>query len=104
MASFKIGISAFVVPFMFFYNSAILMDGTWFEIIRAAATATVGVFLLSSGVQGWFMGGRMAWFMRVAIIAAALFLIEGGWASDVIGIQKLFHPAPDATFDVRGAD
>ena len=113
MASFKIGISAFVVPFMFFYNSAILMDGTWFEIIRAAATATVGVFLLSSGVQGWFMGGRMAWFMRVAIIAAALFLIEGGWVSDVIGIggavavffiQKLFHPAPDATFDVRGAD
>ncbi|MGR3709366.1 MAG: TRAP transporter permease [Alterinioella nitratireducens] len=113
MASFKIGISAFVVPFMFFYNSAILMDGTWFEIIRAAATATVGVFLLSSGVQGWFMGGRMAWFMRVAIIAAALFLIEGGWVSDVLGIggavavffiQKLFHPAPDATFDVRGAD
>lgn len=113
VASFKIGISAFVVPFMFFYNSAILMDGTWFEILRAAATATVGVFLLSSGVQGWFMGGRMAWFMRVAIIVAALFLIEGGWFSDMIGvgaavaiffIQKVFQPAPDATFDVRGAD
>ncbi|WP_370251563.1 TRAP transporter permease, partial [Nioella sp.] len=58
VASFKIGISAFVVPFMFFYNSAILMDGTWFEVIRAALTATVGVFLLSAGMQGWFMGGR----------------------------------------------
>jgi TRAP-type uncharacterized transport system fused permease subunit len=29
VASFKIGIAAFIVPFMFFYNSAILMDGTW---------------------------------------------------------------------------
>jgi len=113
VASFKIGISAFVVPFMFFYNSAILMDGTWLEILRAGLTATIGVFLLSSGVQGWFMGGRIAWFMRVAIIIAALFMIEGGWASDLIGVaaavgiffvQKLFHPAPDATFDVRGAD
>jgi TRAP-type uncharacterized transport system fused permease subunit len=27
VASFKIGIAAFIVPFMFFYNSAILMDG-----------------------------------------------------------------------------
>lgn len=113
VASFKIGISAFVVPFMFFYNSAILMDGTWVEILRAGLTATFGVFLLSSGVQGWFMGGRVAWFMRVAIVIAALFMIEGGWVSDLIGIatavgiffvQKLFHPAPDATFDVRGAD
>jgi len=113
VASFKIGISAFVVPFMFFYNSAILMDGTAFEIIRAGITATFGVFLLSSGVQGWFMGGRIAWFMRVAIIMAALFMIEGGWLSDIIGVaaaiaiyyvQKIFRPSPDATFDVRGAD
>jgi TRAP-type uncharacterized transport system fused permease subunit len=35
VASFKIGIAAFIVPFMFFYNSAILMEGTWFEVIRA---------------------------------------------------------------------
>ena len=113
VASFKIGISAFVVPFMFFYNSAILMDGTWFEVIRAALTATVGVFLLSAGMQGWFMGGRIAWFLRVGLTAAALFMIEGGWITDIIGVgtavviylvQKLVHPSPDATFDVRGAD
>ena len=111
--SFKFGLAAFVVPFMFFYNSAILMDGTWFEVIRAAITATFGVFLLSAGVQGWFMGGRTAWFLRVALVAAALFMIEGGWITDIIGVgaavaiffvQKVFHPSPDATFDVRGAD
>ncbi|SFR08604.1 TRAP transporter permease [Poseidonocella sedimentorum] len=113
VASFMIGISAFVVPFMFFYNAAILMDGTWFEVGRAAITATFGVFLLSSGVQGWFVGGRVAWFMRVGLIAAALFMIEGGLISDLIGLvfagglyalQKLVRPAPDATLDVRGAD
>ena len=113
VTSFKIGIAAFVVPFMFFYNAAILMDGPWFEVLRAGATATIGVFLLSSGVQGWFLGGRIAWFLRAGLVAAALFMIEGGWMTDLIGIgsavavfliQTLLRPAPDAGFDVRGAD
>ncbi|WP_138936253.1 TRAP transporter permease [Roseovarius arcticus] len=113
VASFKIGISAFVVPFMFFYNGAILMDGTWIEVIRAAVTAIFGVFLLSSGVQGWFAGGRVAWFMRVGLILAALFMISGGLITDALGIaltvalflvQRQFQPAPDAQIVVRGSD
>ena len=113
VASFKIGIAAFVVPFMFFYNSALLMDGTWAEIARAAVTATVGVFLLASGVQGWFIGQRAAWFIRAALITGALFMIEGGLFSDAIGIaiaaacwviQRIFRPDPDAPIPVRGAD
>ncbi|MEL6645231.1 MAG: TRAP transporter fused permease subunit [Pseudomonadota bacterium] len=113
VASFKIGIAAFIVPFMFFYNSAILMDGTWFEVTRAGLTAVFGVFLLSSGVQGWFMGGRAAWFIRLGLIAAALCMIEGGWITDLVGValagalffvQKVFRPDPDATLEVRGAD
>jgi len=86
VASFKIGISAFIVPFMFFYNGAILMDGTWFEVIRAGATAVFGVFLLSSGVQGWWVGDRAAWPIRIGLLIVALFMIEGGWLSDLIGI------------------
>jgi TRAP-type uncharacterized transport system fused permease subunit len=113
VASFKIGIAAFIVPYMFFYNSAILMDGTWFEVIRAGVTATIGVFLLSAGVQGWFLGGRSVWFLRLTLIFAALFMIEGGLITDLIGIaiaagtyfvQKVLHPRPDATIPVRGAD
>ncbi|SLN52431.1 TRAP transporter permease [Roseisalinus antarcticus] len=113
VASFKIGIAAFIVPFMFFYNSALLMDGSTIEVLRAGATAVFGVFLLSSGVQGWFMGSRTAWFMCAALMLAALFMIEGGIFTDLIGIgaavavffvQKLLHPAPDAQISVRGAD
>jgi len=113
VASFKIGIAAFIVPFMFFYNSALLMDGTWFEIIRAGITATFGVFLLSSGVQGWFMGSRSAWFLRLGLILAALLMIEGGIITDLFGvgaavgiylIQRIFNPALDASIPVRGAD
>ncbi len=113
VASFKIGIAAFIVPFMFFYNSALLMDGSWIEIARAGLTATIGVFLLSAGVQGWFVGGRAVWFLRLGLLLAALFMIEGGIATDIIGIgigiavfliQRLAHPDPDAPIPVRGLD
>ncbi|MBT8458045.1 MAG: TRAP transporter permease [Boseongicola sp.] len=113
VASFKIGIAAFIVPFMFFYNGAILMDGSWLEVIRAGVTAVFGVFLLSSGVQGWFMGSMTAWFIRAALLLAALCMIAGGLVTDLIGIgvtvatylvQKTFKPAPDAQIRVSGAD
>ena len=128
VSSFKIGIAAFIVPFMFFYNGNLLMQGAnlievngemvfeparWYNVVRAGITAVVGVFLLSSSVQGWFMGGRSAWFIRGMLILAALFLIAGGLMTDLIGIgvavaayliQKVFHPDPNAPIPVRGAD
>ncbi|SFB00597.1 TRAP transporter, 4TM/12TM fusion protein [Poseidonocella pacifica] len=111
VASFKIGIAAFIVPFMFFYNSALLMEGTWLEVIPAGITAIVGVFLLSSGVQGWFLGGRAAWYIRLAVIIAALLMIEGGLLTDLFGIavaggaflvQKYLRPDPETPLPVRG--
>ncbi|MEL6915354.1 MAG: TRAP transporter fused permease subunit [Pseudomonadota bacterium] len=128
VTSFKIGFAAFIVPFMFFYNGNLLMQGAnlvevngemvfetalWYNILRAGITATIGIFLLASGIQGWFLGGRSAWFVRLALIVAALFMIEGGLVTDLIGVgiavvmflvQRLFNPDPDAPIRVRGAD
>ncbi|MDF1748427.1 MAG: TRAP transporter large permease subunit, partial [Alphaproteobacteria bacterium] len=113
VASFKIGISAFIVPFMFFYNSAILMEGGTMEILRAAVTAIFGVYLLSAGVQGWFFGSRAVWFLRIALVIAALAMIEGGIYTDLFGIgiaaavifvQRVFRPKPGSTIPIRGSD
>ncbi len=113
MASFKIGVAAFIVPYMFFYNGALLMQAPWYSVLQAAITAIIGVFLLASGVQGWFVGGRAAWIIRLMLIAAAMFMIEGGLVSDALGlafgggaffVQKIFRPDPDAAIAVRGAD
>lgn len=98
-ASFKIGLSAFIVPFMFFYNSALLMDADFFSIVRALLTALVGVYMLSAGVQGWFVNQRSPWVARLLLIIAAFLMIEGGLLTDIAGVvaivsafffQKLF--------------
>lgn len=113
MTSFRIGISAFVVPFMFFYNSALLMEGNTLDIVRAFITAVIGVYLLSSGMQAWFVERPVVWFNRVLLVIAAVFLIEGGLVSDLLGagvaiivfvVQRVLKPKPSATLAVRGAD
>lgn len=85
VTSFKVGIAAFIVPFMFFYHSAILMDGTWLQIIQAAVTAILGVFLLSSGVQGWWAGRAAGIVIRTILLVAALCMIAGSLLTDLIG-------------------
>ena len=86
VASFRIGLAAFIVPFMFFYNSALLMDGSTTEILRAVLTALVGVYLLSASVVGWLLKAKVNPVMRVVLLAAALSMIEGGLVSDLIGL------------------
>ncbi|WP_306043685.1 TRAP transporter permease [Mameliella sp. MMSF_3455] len=83
--SFKIGLAAFVVPYMFFYSPAMLLDGNWFEIAHIAVTALIGVYLLSCAVQGWFFGhANLA--VRAALGAGGLTMIAGGWITDAIGV------------------
>ena len=112
-ASFRIGISAFIVPFMFFYNTSLLMDGTMLEIARALISAIIGVYLLSAGTQGWFLNRNVVWFNRIALMLAALFLIDGGGYTDFIGliiagivlfVQRVIKPKPNAIPVIKGAD
>ncbi|MDR5902685.1 TRAP transporter permease [Halomonas icarae] len=85
VASFKIGLAAFIVPFMFFYSPAMLMEGTWVQILRVGVTATLGIILLAAVVQAWFFGPVKSW-QRVVMLIGALFMIYGGIVTDIAGL------------------
>ncbi len=85
VTSFKLGLAAYIVPFMFFYSPSILMVGDPVRIVLTFITACIGIFFLASAVQGWFMG-RMGWLMRAALLAGAILMIKGGIETDLAGI------------------
>ncbi|WP_249978183.1 TRAP transporter permease [Vreelandella olivaria] len=85
ITSFKVGLAAFIVPFMFFYSPAMLMEGTPMQIIRVAITASLGIFMLSATVQAWFFGPTKVW-QRLVLLVGALFLIYGGILTDLAGL------------------
>jgi TRAP transporter 4TM/12TM fusion protein len=86
MTSFKFGLAAFIVPFMFFYSPELLMQGSWDQILRVALTASVGIYLLAAAVQGWFLNDRANLIQRGLLLVAALAMIAGGWMTDLAGV------------------
>ncbi len=84
----KLGISAFLMPFMFVYSPALLMEGSVAEILRCLVTCLIGSFGLAMAVEG-YLSGKLHIIFRVACFAAALLLIDQGLVTDIIGIGIL---------------
>ncbi|MFH1803967.1 MAG: TRAP transporter permease [Pseudomonadota bacterium] len=85
ITSFRIGLSAFIVPFMFFYSPSLLMQGDWFTIMTHMITALIGIYMLSGGIVGYIFNARLSIPVRALTFAAALMLISGGLTTDLIG-------------------
>ncbi|MBU2055340.1 MAG: TRAP transporter permease [Proteobacteria bacterium] len=84
----RLGLAAFIVPYMFVFGPALLMIGQLGQIVQATFTALVGVFALASGVQGWFFGQANP-VQRIMLIIVALTLIHSGLETDIIGLVIL---------------
>lgn len=85
ITSFKVGLAAFIVPFMFFYSPGLLMEAPWYIILRNMVTALIGVYMLAGSVQAWFIGPAGP-VIRLILLAGALCMISGSWQTDLIGI------------------
>jgi TRAP transporter 4TM/12TM fusion protein len=83
--SFKVGLAAFIVPFMFFYSPGLLAQGELLTIVRVIITALIGVYLLAAAAQGYLMG-LMRWPLRIVLLGAAMLMISGTIATDALGI------------------
>jgi TRAP-type uncharacterized transport system fused permease subunit len=83
--SFRMGLAAFIVPFMFFSSPALLMQGGAVEIAHVVAGALLGVYLLSAAVLGW-LSGPLHPALRLLLVLAAVAMIDSGFVTDAIGL------------------
>jgi TRAP-type uncharacterized transport system fused permease subunit len=84
----RLGVAAYIVPFMFCYGPALLLMDTPQAIIWAFLTALLGTFTLAAAVQGWLLI-RASIVERIALGVSALMLIKTGLISDLIGFSLL---------------
>ncbi|OIJ15998.1 C4-dicarboxylate ABC transporter [Anaerobacillus arseniciselenatis] len=84
ITAFKLGIAAFVVPYMFYYSPQLMMEGSGGGIALAVVTAAIGIYFLAAAVQGWFAKKEAGVIVRVLLIAAALCLINANLLFDAI--------------------
>lgn len=89
VASVKLAIAGFIVPFMFVYAPQLmLINTTLAEGAWVAASACVGVFLIAVSVEGYLFTHMAAW-LRIVAAAGALLLIKPGFETDAIGLAVL---------------
>lgn len=89
IASVKLAIAGFIVPFMFVFSPQLmLIDTTLFEGAWTAASACLGVFLLAVSVEGYFHAPVALW-LRAIVLAGALGLMYPGAITDAIGVGVL---------------
>ena len=82
----KLAIGAFIVPFVFALNPAMLfINTTVWEVILICITSLVGIFAVSAALEG-FIVVKMPWYLRIASAVGGLLLIYPGIVTDIIGL------------------
>ena len=86
LTAVRLGIVAFIVPFMFVYAPSLLWQGSLPEILGTLATSLCGVFFLGSALQGAFRDRVLNMGQRGLFLLGSLALIQPGLVTDLIGV------------------
>ncbi|UMZ74185.1 TRAP transporter permease [Natranaerofaba carboxydovora] len=107
--SFRLGLTAYIVPYMFYYAPALILGNTeeLFQLVTVGAdgaevvgelamltvvlrtiTALIGVYGIASAVQSWYFGLLENW-KRALVMAAGLLLVTPPLWADISGVVIL---------------
>ena len=82
----KLAIGAFIVPYVFALNPAMLfIDTSAGEVILICITSLIGIFGVSAGLEGYMLRDA-SWWERIMSVAGGILLIYPGIVTDVIGL------------------
>lgn len=85
LESCKLAIAAYILPFYFVFEPAILMSGPWTSIMFATITATIGILAFAISLEGWLFG-KLSPLIRGILLVGAVVVIIPGWISDIVGM------------------
>ncbi len=82
----KLAIGAFLIPYIFCLNPAMLLiDTNVSEFVLIIITSVIGMFAISAAIEGYMLTNVNIVF-RLALAAAGLMLIYPGLVTDIAGI------------------
>lgn len=85
LQAMKLGIAAYLVPFIFAYRPALLLIGSPIDIVEACLTAIIGVGFVAIGAEGFLFRALPAW-KRIALLIGGIVTMIPGIVFDAIGL------------------
>ncbi len=86
MYACKLGVAAFILPYTFVYNQAILLMGSPLEIFLIIIVVSIGSILLASGLSGWLIRDIGLISRAVLMAAGVLLLVSNEWYMILAGL------------------
>ncbi len=83
--AFAYGITCYILPFMFFYGPALLMEAPTPQVVLAVASGGLGVMCIAGAVVGYVVAPLVAW-QRILLGFAGIALLHQGWMTDAVGL------------------
>lgn len=85
-ASVKLALAGFILPYMFVYNTdLLLLDTPIIKAVQVAVTAAIGVFMIGIAVEG-LLFKKANVLIRIVSLIGAFLLIDSGAVTDLVGI------------------
>jgi TRAP transporter 4TM/12TM fusion protein len=84
----RLGIAAYLVPFVFAFDSSLLLQGPVTEIVSSAILAIAGMIVLCAGIEGCLFR-NLNWLKRVLLIAGSAGLLSPLWVARGVGVAIL---------------
>ena len=85
----KLAIAAFLVPYIFAFNNAMLFIKTKpLDVISVVISSTLGMLLIAIGMVGYFLRDTNM-LVRLGCVAGGLLLVYPGTVTDLIGLAVL---------------
>ncbi|GAA0485510.1 TRAP transporter permease [Salinibacillus aidingensis] len=88
MTAVRLGITAYIVPYLFVYGEQLLLIGSASQIIPSVITAIIGVIGIACAAEGWVLRHAF-WYERMLLFAGAIGMTIPGIYSDIIGVIVL---------------
>ncbi|WP_347833458.1 TRAP transporter fused permease subunit [uncultured Planktomarina sp.] len=86
--AFAYGITSYILPFMFFFGPALLMEGTTVQIIMAVVIGLISVFCIAAAVVGYLVR-PLGLLGRVVMGAAGVLLMYQSPLTNIAGLAIL---------------
>jgi TRAP transporter 4TM/12TM fusion protein len=88
MTAVRLGLAAFIVPYMFVYGETLLLVGDAPNIILSVVTSIIGIIGIACAAEGWLLRNAY-WYERVILFIGAILMINPGIVTDLIGFAIL---------------
>ena len=83
--AFILALSGFVVPFIFVYDPALLMAGSWPAIVMVSGATMIAVVLMAASIEGW-LGRNLSLPVRAMLAVSTLCLAWPDWRARLAGL------------------